>query len=74
MCSHKEAMKAWRLGNDKGEGFPVGAETDSLEAAAQRENLTILQRFQNGSLVTTDGVSTIMVCHVYGPWAVTIGR
>jgi hypothetical protein len=69
--SMDEAMKAWREGNDAGQGFAVGKEGQSPREAAKYEGWTVVGEADNGAVLIGDSsVGWVMIADSNGPWAV----
>lgn len=71
------AIQAWQRGNDRGndrgDGYAVGETSDTPAEAAEREDLSILERLDGGVVVVEclSGGRTV-IADVHGPWAVDI--
>jgi hypothetical protein len=68
----EEYIRAWRIGNDAGEGFAVGNEGMTCEEAAEAEGYTHLEVDCTGQVLCSDGDDLIMIRDHNGPWAVRI--
>jgi hypothetical protein len=68
----EEYIKAWRIGNDEGQGFAVGDVDMTCEEAAEAEGYTDLEVDETGQVLCSDGDDLIVIRDHNGPWAVRI--
>jgi hypothetical protein len=68
----EEYIRAWRIGNDAGEGFAVGADGMSPDEAAEFEGYTHPWVDCTGQVLCADGDDLIVIRDHNGPWAVRI--
>lgn len=62
----------WDEGNNKGDGFPVGEEDDSLHRI---KGLKYLFKVDNDSVLSMDRSGDLLVIgDAHGPWAVRVGK
>ena len=70
------AQAAWRSGNQLGNGYPAGLESDTPREACLREFWEVLDEDEGGfclAVKETDGVKFLVgVADANGPWAVTL--
>lgn len=68
-----EALRQWREGNDNGDGFEIGHDTDTPEEAAERKGLEVIAYGEEGFVVARapDG-HVYAIANSYGPWAVRL--
>ena len=64
--------KQWDKGNDAGEGFSVGAETDSPREAAQRDGLSYRDGHRGAVLAQDTTGQYLAIYDANGPWAVYV--
>ena len=64
--------RQWDRGNDAGEGFAVGAESDSPREAAQRDGLSIRGQFRGCVLAQDTTGEYLAIFDANGPWAVYV--
>jgi hypothetical protein len=68
-----ELMDAWRRGNDAGEGYAVGGESQSPSQAADEEGIRESGDLDpTGNIVAVSGDRLIVICDANGPWAVDV--
>lgn len=75
MTEDTTIRKAWRIGNDNGEGFPIGDDDDEPMEAAQRAGLQSpreVDGLDGGIVCGWDGDRLIAIADSSGPWAVDI--
>lgn len=76
-AEYEHFSKIWDAGNDAGDGFPVGNETETIDAAIVTEGHTIIDRNYSGAPLVVaerpDGTRYI-VCDANGPWGVELPR
>lgn len=68
----EEFIRAWNVGNNNGEGFEVGEQTDTPFQAAEREGYTEIEEDETGQVLATDFEDLIVIRNCNGPWAVRI--
>jgi hypothetical protein len=68
----KDYAKIWRKGNDKGEGYAVGEEHDSINEIDEIGELIIHSEDNDGFAVYCDDGSEVVVADSNGPWAVDV--
>lgn len=68
----EEYIKAWRIGNDKGNGYAVGDDDMSCSQAAEHEGYTDIEEDETGQVLATDGEDLVVIRDANGPWAVRI--
>jgi len=69
-----DLMDAWRTGNNAGEGFAIGNDDDTPQAAVESTD-TMTHRGDltpDGAVVASDHGRVIVVCDAGGPWAVDV--
>ena len=64
-----ELIAEWKRGNDAGEGFAIGWETDALDAL---DTIGTFVRFVGDLAAWERDGTLILVGDVHGPWAVTV--
>jgi len=67
-----EYIRAWRIGNDNGDGFSVGDEEDSPLEAAEEAGFTDIEEDEIGQVLCSDGDDLVVIRDHNGPWAVRI--
>lgn len=76
----QDLMDAFEAGNNAGQGFGVGATTDTPLEAADREEYVVLRAIEDGTncpgepVFCEDGDDLIVIANINGPWAVTVYR
>lgn len=66
-------IAAWRAGNDSGDGYAVGEDSDTPEQAARRDGLEIVEVDDEGRVLAHADGRRIIICDANGPWAVRVG-
>ena len=64
--------KQWDKGNDNGDGFAVGAETDSPREAAMRDGLSYRDSHRGAVLAQDTTGQYLAIYDANGPWAVYV--
>lgn len=67
-----EYIRAWRIGNDAGDGFSVGDDNMTPCQAAEYEGYTDIEEDETGQVLCSDGDDLIVIRDHNGPWAVRI--
>lgn len=70
--SESQWMAAWRKGNNKGDGYPIGNDNDTPEKAAKRAKKKIVDKSSAGCVLCQSSSGYTVICDSNGPWAVDI--
>ena len=68
----EEYIRAWRIGNDAGDGYAVGDEDMTPLQAAEDEGYTDIEEDEIGQVLCTDGDDLVVIRDHNGPWAIRI--
>lgn len=71
---NRDLIEAWKRGNDAGNGYAVGLETDTPRQAVGASSLTYRGDLDpsGGSVVSSDCERIVVVRDANGPWAVDV--
>jgi hypothetical protein len=68
-------IKEWRRGNDRGDGYEAGNESDSPVRAAIREGWDVIEEDITGNvLAMRPGGGMVVIADLNGPWAVDVSN
>lgn len=66
-------IKKWHMGNDNGEGYPIGDEDMTPLEAAEYDDLAVIDDDCYGNVVAAyDETHLVVIRDHNGPWAVTV--